>query len=342
MPSRREFCSLVGASLLPFSAGSAPAFAAAASPAPALGTVNWQVGWLKGVAYAGSYIADTRGYYRAQGIEVDILAGGPNVAVPPLVVAGHALVGQSTIGALAAARSSGAPLKVVAAWPRNPEVFISLASKPIRTPRELIGKRLGVPSADLVDVKGFLQTNGIAPEQVQFVPVQFDPAPLVAGQVDAYLGYSVNEPLMLAMRGVSTYELHVDDFGYSGLFQVYFVAESSLADPVRRAQLKAFFRGERLGWRECMRDPDLGVHLTLTKYGSNLGLDPKLQALQMRATNALLATPETHGHGLFSMSPAAIERCVAVLQREGIPAQASDLFDTTLLDEIDATPGAPR
>ncbi len=334
--TRRAFCELLGASLLvQNAAGCAPA-PAARPAAPALGTVTWQIGWLKNVEYAGTYIAESRGYYRAQGIEVEILPGGPNVAVEPLLVAGKALVGQSTVGMMAEARAAGAPLKIIAAWPKNPEVFISLATKPIRTPRELVGKRLGVPSDDLVDAKGFLKSNGIALDEVQFVPVQYDPAPLVAGECDAYVGFSTNEAVMLAVRGVPTELLHVEDYGYSGILMVYAAHEASLADPFRRAQLKAFLRGERLGWRDAVRDPDLGVRLTLHTYGSNLGLNPRQQALQSRATNALLATPETRAHGYFWMSPESIERAVAELRLEGIPARATDLFDTTLLAEIDA------
>jgi len=336
MRTRRAFCELLGASLLLQSAAGCASAPPATPATPALGTVTWQIGWLKNVEYAGSYIAESRGYYRAQGIEVDILPGGPNIAVEPLLVAGKALVGQSTIGMMAEARAAGAPLKIIAAWPNNPEVFISLATKPIRTPRELVGKRLGVPSDDLVDAKGFLTSNGIPLGEVQFVPVQYDPAPLVAGECDAYVGFSTNEAVMLAVRGVPTELLHFEDFGYSGILMVYAAHEASLADPHRRAQLKAFFRGERLGWRDALRDPDLGVRLTLHTYGANLGLNPKQQALQSRATNALLARTDTRAHGFFWMSPASIERAVAELRLEGIHAHAADLFDTTLLAEIDS------
>ncbi len=335
-PTRRSFCEWLGASLLLQHVAGCAQAPTAKPPAPPLGTVTWQVGWVKNVEYAGSYIAQSRGYYRAQGIAVDILPGGPNVAVEPLLVAGKALVGQSTVGMIADARAGGAPLKIIAAWPKNPEVFISLANKPIRTPRELVGKRLGVPSDNLVDAKGFLTSNGIALDAVRFVPVQFDPGPLVAGECDAYMGFSTNEAITLAVRGVATELLRIDEFGYSGILMVYAAHEASLADPIRRAQLKAFLRGERLGWRDALRDPDLGVQLTLRTYGSDLGLNPKQQALQSRATNALLAASETPAHGLFWMSPASIARAMAVLRVEGIAARASDLFDTTLLAEIDA------
>lgn len=330
MRSRRSFCELAGAALLL----AAPARRASAA-APLLGTVVWQLGWLETSQFAGSYIADTRGYYRAQGVDVIIRPGGPSVATAPLIVAGRALIGDSTVSTIAQARQAGAPLKIVAArWQKNPSVFLSLASKPIRTPQELIGKRLGVPSADLVTTHGFLSANHIGLDQVQFVPVQDDPAPLVAGEVDAYFGYATDEEITLEVRGVKLHVLRFDDFGSAGLFQIYAVHERSLADPAARAKMIAFLRGERLGYRDTLRDPQLGVTLTLRKYGATLGLDPRQEILQSRACNALVTSPDTQVHGLFWMSDEKIARTIVGLRREGISARASDLFDTSVLPEL--------
>jgi len=333
--SRRSFCELAGRGLL--AAAAAGVGPARAAEVPKLGSVTWQLGWLETVEYAGSYVADANGYYRAQGIDVTIAPGGPSVAVPPLVVAGRALIGNSTISAVAQARTSGAPLKIVATgWQRNPEVFISLASKPIAKPADLIGKRLGIPSDDLVDALGFLHVNNIRDDQVHVVPVQYDPTPLVAGEIDAFFGISTNEPIKLALHGVATHQLAIENFGVPGLFQPYFVREDALTDPATRARLKAFLRAERLGWREALRDPDLGVRLTLQTYGAALGLDPKGQQLESRATNAMFTSTDTQAHGLLWMPAAKIAGTIAALHRAGIAMRANDLFDTSLLAELNA------
>jgi ABC-type nitrate/sulfonate/bicarbonate transport system substrate-binding protein len=325
--SRKTFGRLTAASLFVASQRSARA-------ATMLGPVVWQLGWLETVQFAGSYVADSRGYYRAQGIDVTIRPGGPNVAVAPLVVAGRALVGDTTVSNAAQARLAGAPIKIVGArWQQSPEVFLSLAAKPIRTPADLVGKRLGVPSSDLVDTKGFLKAAAVDADKVHFVPVEDDPAPLVAGEIDAYFGYSTDEEVTLKVRGVPIHVLRFADFGSNGLFQVYIAHEKTLADPGERAKLAAFLRGEQLGWRDAIRDPDLGVSLALKTYGASLGLDPRQQALQSRATNTLVTSSETSSHGLFWMSPDKIAQSVAGLQREGMPVRA-DLFDNSLLAEI--------
>jgi ABC-type nitrate/sulfonate/bicarbonate transport system substrate-binding protein len=311
-----------------------------ASAAPDLAPVVWQLGWLATVQFAGSYVAASRGYYRAQGIDVAIQPGGPNVAVIPLIVAGRALVGDCTVSAAAQARLAGAPVKIVGArWQLSPEVFLSPAARPIRTPAELVGKRLGVPSADLVDTYGFLKANGIDPAQVHFVPVEDDPSPLVAGEIDAYFGYSTDEAITLQVRGFAAHALRFADFGSSGLFQVYVVHEASLRDPATRAKIAAFLQGERRGWHDALRDPNLGVTLALDRYGASLGLDPRQEALQSRATNALITSTDTPAHGLFWMSDDKIARTVAALRREGMAVGANDLFDTSVLAELNRTAG---
>jgi ABC-type nitrate/sulfonate/bicarbonate transport system substrate-binding protein len=340
-PSRAAFCRLAGSWLLLATAAgcggdTAATTSATASPAP-LGSIALQLGWLEDAQFSGTYIAQHRGYYRAQGVDVVIRPGGPDIAVEPIVVSGAALVGISTAAQVAQARVSGAPLKIIAAWQRDPEVFLSLAHKPITTPRELIGKRIGAPSIDFVEVAGFLKVNGIGLDQVHMVPVEFDPAPLAAGEVDAFFGLSNNEAISLILRGVPIHEMRVDDFGFSGLFGVYAAHQASLADPHRRAQLAAFLRGERKGWEANMRDPAAGADLSVHTYGATLGLDPKQQLLESRATNALLTSPGTRAHGLLWMSPQQMDRTIAQLGLDGVKISVAELFDTSLLAEIEHT-----
>ncbi len=335
--TRRAACAFIGRSLVAGEVASALRMSPARAMPPPLAPLDFQVSWMDTVQFAGSFMAQSRGHYRAQGLDVRILAGGPDVAVPPMIVAGKALVGLSTVSTIAQARENGAPLKIIAAClQHNPEVVLSLASKPIKTPRELVGKRLGVTSADLVDAQGFLRINHIDPGSVQIVPVQFDPAPLVVGEIDALFGFATDETITLALRGVPVYSLRLEDFGDSGLFQVYAVHERSLADGPTRAKLAAFLTAERLGWRDALRDPDLGARLVVSRYGADLGLSLKQQQLESRAVDALIVSDDTRRHGLLWMSDAKMAQALAVLSSSGTTMRAHDLFDRSLLDALHA------
>jgi len=90
------------------------------------------------------YLAASKGYYSKAGLSVKILPG-EGVDVEGIVGAGKALVGDSNADTCSAAVAQGADLKVIGAkYQKNPFCIISSAKKPIKTPQELISKKVGV------------------------------------------------------------------------------------------------------------------------------------------------------------------------------------------------------
>jgi ABC-type nitrate/sulfonate/bicarbonate transport system substrate-binding protein len=117
---------------------------AQASAAPMMADINFQLGWLTNTEFAGSYLAASKGYYSKAGLSVKILPG-EGVDVEGIVGAGKALVGDSNADTCSAAVAQGADLKVIGAkYQKNPFCIISSAKKPIKTPQELISKKVGV------------------------------------------------------------------------------------------------------------------------------------------------------------------------------------------------------
>ena len=121
---------------------------AGSGPAADLGTLNYQLSWIKNVEFAGAYIADTKGYYKAAGFSaVNLIAGGP-VGQPAEVVvaAGKALVGISSPDITAAAITKGAQLVIIGAqYQKNPFAIMSPGPAPIKTPEDMFGKKIGRP-----------------------------------------------------------------------------------------------------------------------------------------------------------------------------------------------------
>ena len=96
------------------SSGSASASASSSAVAD-LGALSYRLSWIKNVEFAGSYIADTRGYYKAQGFSsVNLIAGGASATPMEADVAtGKALFGVSSPDITGAAIVKGAPLKII-------------------------------------------------------------------------------------------------------------------------------------------------------------------------------------------------------------------------------------
>lgn len=293
---------------------------------------TFQLGWLANAENMGIFMAQDHGHFAAQQLDVKIVPGGPSVSIGPLIVSRKALVGLDSADTIARARSEGAPLKIVAATlQKNPSAVMSLASKPIRTPQDLVGKKLGVQQSGNAIYDAFLTANKIDPKSVTYVPVQFDPAPLVNGEVDAFASFQTVQPIQLQQKGIATESFLLADFGYAIWADTLVVAEATLADQAQRDVLIRLLRGSVQGWQDAVADPAAGARLAVEKYGKSLDLKLADETLAAKAFVPLIATTETKSKGLLTMSRAGIDANIATMRSVGIEASADDLFDTSIL-----------
>lgn len=304
------------------------------SAAAGTGTVGVQLSWIKNVEFAGSYIADSKGYYTANGITANLIAGGPTASIEPTVVSGKALVGINTPDATAAAVDKGAKLKIIASmYQKSPFAMMSLASSPINSPQDLYGKKIGVQAANEPIWKTFLKANNLDPSKITKVPVQFDPTPLAQKQVDGWLSYVTNEPNLLKVKGVATHTFLFNDYNYPVFTNTYFVTEQTLQDANARARVVNFLRGDIRGWQDSVKDPGLGATLTVNTYGKSLGLDVPEQTLESAAANQLIESADTKAHGLLWMTDERIADTVKTVALGGTKITPA-LFTRDILQEV--------
>ncbi|SNT47774.1 ABC-type nitrate/sulfonate/bicarbonate transport system, substrate-binding protein [Asanoa hainanensis] len=343
MTSRRDFLSVTakllgGGALMAVSGGALAACGDdddAKSASGGVSPVTFQLGWLANVENMGIYVADDGGYYTKEGLKTTVVPGGPSVSVGPLVASGKAFVGLDSVDTIARARKEGAPLKIVGATlQKNPSAVVSLAKSPIRTPQDLVGKRLGVQQSGTEIYNAFFKANGVDPKSVTYVPVQFDPAPLVNGEVDAFASFLTSQPIQLKRQGVDTEAFLLADFGYGLWADAFVVSEATLADKEQRARLVNLMRASVKGWQDAVADPAKGVKLAVEKYGKSLQLNADEQLLTAQSFVPLIQTPETKTNGLLTMSKAGIDANIATMAAVGITATADELFDTTILADV--------
>ncbi|MEU4239805.1 ABC transporter substrate-binding protein [Actinoplanes sp. NPDC026619] len=306
----------------------------ASGGAKSFGALNYQLSWVKNVEFAGAYIADTKGYYTAAGFtSVNLMAGGPNVSQDAVVASGKALLGISSPDITAAAILKGADLVIVGAqYQKNPFCIMSLASAPINSPQEMIGKKIGVQATNEPVWNAFLKANNIDPSKVTKVPAQFDPSPLVSKEVDGWFSFFTNEPNLLKTKGVDTAVMLLNDHGYPMVSEVYVVKKSTLTSD--RDKLKAAIIGDIKGWTDSVADPKVGANLAATKYGKDLGLDEAEQVLESTAQNTVVSTDDTKKNGLFTITDELIDETIKTLALGGTTITKDKLFDMSLITEI--------
>ena len=298
------------------------------------GELSVQLSWIKNVEFAGEYFADSKGYFTDAGFSSVNLIAGPG-ATESLVASGQALVGLSDpISVAPAIVNEGAPLKIIGTtYQKNPFSILSLADKAnIVTPQDMVGKRIGVQAGNETLFSALLDVNGIDPDSVTVVPVEYDPSPLITGDVDGFLAYVTNESVIVESQGYDVTNLLYADNGLEFATESFVVSQDSIDN--NREALKAYLYASILGWTDAIADPQGSADLAVETYGADLGLDPAKELKQAEAANSLIVTDETDANGLFTISDDLIASNLAVVEASGTTIEADALFDMSLLDEV--------
>ena len=293
--------------------------------------VSLQLSWLHSVQFGGSYIAQNRGFWSDNGLEVSLLPGGPNAPVEPPVVSGTALVGISAADYTAAAVEEGAPFKILGvAMQKNPFVVASLPANPVNEPADLVGKRIGMALANTPILEALCTLNDVDINDIEIVPTQYSAQPLLAGEVDCLLCWETDLPVAMAVEGVESITMLLADYGYAVHSQTYIATEDSLAN--RREELVALMRGEVMGWDAYRADTDAAAELTLEMY-PDAGLDIEAQRMQAERQVPLMFSEltEANGFGWWTDDTVAANiETLALLGRDVSP----DLWDRSILEEV--------
>jgi NitT/TauT family transport system substrate-binding protein len=286
--------------------GAAATIAAAAAPITigsrglaqsGLSTVNMQLGWITGGNQIGEVVAKRLGYFEEEKISFAIQPGGPNIDGVAIVASGRYEIGQvSSSPSLMLAASQGIPVTCFAVGAQeHPYAFFSLPRAPIRTPKDMIGRKIGVQATGQILLSALLRKNGIAEDQVQKVIIGSDMTPLMTGQVDAVTGWITNTTT-LKVLGADYITLRLWDCGVRLYALPYYATADTLT---QRADLLAgFLRAAGRGWAYAKANPEKAVDLLAQEY-PNLVRADELVAAPIMFNVEFTARTKVHGWGSF-------------------------------------------
>ncbi len=308
--------------------------AATATEDASYGPLKVQLSFVKNTQNAGEYMADSEGFYEAEGFSPVTLIAGPT-AIEAAVASGAAHIGfSSPIGAGTAISNEQMPITLVGSiYGLNAFTVMSMADNPITTPADLEGKRIGVTAGTAqIMVEALATTNGVDPSTIEFVPAEGNTALLTSGEVDGYWGLETNELIVLRQAGHDVVSLPLSQHGLPLAGASFAVSQEMIEE--NRELVKAYLRAEILGWKAAIADPEAGARLALDVYGSELGLNEAKELEQATAQIPFILTPQAAKTGLFLLTPEQIDANIAALKLAGIDVDADELFDMSLLEEI--------
>ena len=294
--------------------------------------VTYQLSWTHSVQFGGTYIAQDRGLF--EDLTVRLAAGGPNVAGDANTVSGAALMNISSADGVARSNAEGADLVIIGAqYQKSPATILSLADAPLREPQDLIGKQIGVAGTDTPGLTAFLTVNRLGQSDVQFVPSQYDPAILTAGQVDGIFCFYNDLPVALAVQGIEGHSMLLADFGYNPMSQTYTVLRSSLEDERKRAQILRLVRGDARGWQAYRDDPQGAAELTVRMH-PDAGLDLPTQLRQAEVQLDIMFSELTDQFGFAWFTDEQVAENLKLFDLLGIEGADERLWDRSILDEV--------
>lgn len=297
-------------------------------------TVTYQLSWTHSVQFGGTYLAQERGLFEDLGLDVTLAAGGPNVAGDANTVSGAALMNVSVADGVARSNAEGADLVIIGAqYQKSPVTILSLAGAPLRTPQDLAGRKIGVAGTDTPGLEAFLSINGLDRDQVEFVPSQYDPAVLTAGQVDGLYCFYNDLPVALALQGIEGHSMLLADHGYDPMSQTYTVLRSSLEDEAARDRIVRLLRGDARGWQLYRENPAAAAELTVETY-PDAGLDLPTQRKQAEVQLDVMFSEATAEHGFGWFTDEQVQQNLELFEVLGIEGATEDLWDRSVLDEV--------
>jgi NitT/TauT family transport system substrate-binding protein len=188
-----------------------------AAQAPAeLKHIDLGVGYIPNVQFAPLYVAQAKGFYAEEGLEVALEYGFENDFVA-LTAQGERQFAVASGDQVILARAQGLPVVYVMKWyQRFPVGVMSLAKMGIDSPAKLEGHSVGTPvlsGASYVGWKGLVYATGLDETTIRLEVIGFTQAEAVSqGQVDAAVIYIANEPVQLTQAGMEVNVIEVSDY----------------------------------------------------------------------------------------------------------------------------------
>lgn len=307
----------------------AGAFAIALSlPAAAQDKMQLQLNWFHLADHSPIYLALKKGYYKEENIDLTVLRGSGSADAAKKIDLGQADVGIADAPTVLTAISKGANLKMVAVvYDKAGNNVFFRKSANIKTPKDLVGKKIAVPPADSHRVlwPAFAAINGIDPASVTLVNIKPEgkqaivAASEVDGSFDLYTSYAIWEKVL--GKGEVGHLLWAD-YGLPIYGHTYFVNNELLQKNPKLVE--RFLRATHKGWRDAKADPKASI-------GAMVDMVPGLDGPTLLATMPqildLCVTERSAKNGLGWIEPELMQKTMDITFANNKPEKALAVND---------------
>lgn len=225
-----------------------------------LDKINLQLKWLPQSQFMGYYVAAAKGYYKDEGIDINILPGGSDIIPEQNVYNGVADIGVTWVSSLMTYQTQGYELQEIAQiFQKSGLLVASKKEAGIKSPQDLAGKKVANWfGGNEYEVLALLSKYKLDKNKdLNLVQQDFTMDQLKEGSVDAASAMTYNEFGLLLESGISKDDLNVinmNDEGVAMMEDCLFV-NSEWASKNEDLMVR-FLRASIKGWKDACADPE--------------------------------------------------------------------------------------
>lgn len=300
----------------------------AVSPVFANEKVVLQLKWFHQFQFAGYYAAKEKGFYQAEGLEVEIRQRDIKSNAIDDVLSGKAQFGIAD-SSIVVKKLNGDPLVIASTiFQSSPLVFASLRSSKIQSPYDLKNKRIMFQkSVDDASLQALLQLFGVRENDYTFIKHNFDDWALLGDDVQVMSAYRTDQPFKYQDRAIELNILDPASYGIDFYGDLIFTTESLVN--YDKDKVSKFVRASKKGWKYALENKKEISQLIIDKYNPKLKIDSLLA--EARATENQIKP------GFVALGTVFPERFshIAQIYKELEMAPIDSTIDGLLISEYD-------
>ncbi len=300
----------------------------------------WLLDWVFYSEHVPFFAARDFGFLKKEGLDLEIKRGFGSGDTIKRIGQKVAPFGLADVGSMIIARSRGVRVKQVAMYyAKSPMVLWYLKEKGYKTPKDLIGKKVGGPDGDSVKrvFPAFANANGVNPCQVTWDTLTYGAiAPSVlAGRIDlapTYYDSSVTLDLKAKKQGKEGAVFRYSEWGVD-IYANGLIVHDDLAKE-KPGLVRRFVKANIEAWSHCFVYMEKCMKNFLKHQPT---MSPEFLRAQYMRTRAMNIDKGVIEHGFGYMDPKKMDRTVDIMTKHTplkVRVKTDDIYTNKFLPQM--------
>ena len=277
--------------------------------------------WYPNAVHSFLYTAIEKGYFKDEGIKLNIIYPSSPSDSLTLPAAKKADIGISYLNSVVMARANeNVPIKSFGAiLQRSVNTVISLKEKNITSPKDFENKIAGTSGGVLSEtyLKSMMISENLNPNSLKITDVGFELlTSMITNQVDFTIGNMVNHEVpVIKEKGIDINYFLIDNFGIPQAYELILVANDELLNQNKDIYAKVL-KAMQKGFEDVKSNPKESLNLLLSKQA--VDQFPLSETVEKESLEILLPIMETPQNKFLTQTKKVWENNVNWLYENGI------------------------